>query len=101
MQPQPGCGYCRGMNACGIGVDEPLEGRGAKVTPGPGKVQNVPGRGDGVRLFFGMLGSAGIVLLFPGMVCISSCPTGLQALQHCCLINPHTTSLSRSCVPSR
>lgn len=52
MQPRPGWGCCRGMNACGIGMDVPLEGRGATATPGPGRVQNVTGRGDGVRLLF-------------------------------------------------
>lgn len=32
-------------------MDVPLEGRGATATPGPGRVQNMTGRGDGVRLF--------------------------------------------------
>lgn len=47
MQPRPGCRCCRGMNACGIGMDVPLEGRGDTATPGPGREQELTGRGDG------------------------------------------------------
>lgn len=41
------------------------------------------------------MGSAGTVLLFPGMVCISSCPAGLQAL----LDEPSHTLMKQELLP--